>query len=163
MAEINTSAKNKGKKYLPKSIKVDLTPMVDLGFLLITFFILTTTLQAHTAMRLIIPKDSPDSTEVGVSKTLTFILEGHDSIGYYDGFAKEISCAGFGTMRNIIQQKQVSLTKGHVNKNELVVIIKPTKKSSYKNFVDAMDEIYINDCKHYFVAEPEKNELSTLQ
>jgi hypothetical protein len=39
----------------------------------------------------------------------------------------------------------------------MIVIIKPTSESSYKNFVDAMDEIYINDCKHYFVAEVEKN------
>ena len=163
MAEINLSTKSKGKKYLHKSIKVDLTPMVDLGFLLITFFILTTTMQSHTAMRLIMPKDSTDSTEVPKSKTLTFILERNDSIGYYDGLSKEIKQAGFGAMRNIIQQKQTSLTNDHINKNELILIIKPTKESSYKNFVDAMDEIYINDCKHYFIAEPEKNELSAMQ
>ena len=159
MAEINTSTKNTGKKYLHKSIRVDLTPMVDLGFLLITFFILTTTMQSHTAMRLIMPKDSTDSTEVPKSKTLIFILERQDSIGYYDGLSKEIKYARFGAMRNIIQQKQISLVKNHINKDELIVIIKPTSESSYKNFVDAMDEICINDCKHYFVAEPGKNEL----
>ena len=59
-------------------------------------------------------------------------------------------------MRNIIQQKQISLVKNHINKDELIVIIKPTSESSYKNFVDALDEISINDCKHYFFAEPEK-------
>ena len=107
MAELNTSTKNIGKKYLHKHIKVDLTPMVDLGFLLITFFILTTTMQEETAMKLIMPKDSPDSTEVAKSTTITFILEKHDSIGYYDGLAKEIHYSGFGTMRSIIQQKQM--------------------------------------------------------
>jgi biopolymer transport protein ExbD len=159
MAEINTSTKNKDKKYLHKSIRVDLTPMVDLGFLLITFFILTTTMQANTTMRLIVPKDSAIKTKLPESKTLTFILEGHDSIGYYDGLSKEITHAGFGAMRNIIQQKQISLTKKYINKNELVVIIKPTSESTYKNFIDALDEVTINDCKHYFVSEPEKNEL----
>ena len=94
--------------------------------------------------------------EVPKSKTLTFILERHDSIGYYDGLAKEIKYVGFGAMRNIIQQKQSSLVKNHINKDELIVIIKPTSESSYKNFVDVMDEISINDCKHYFVAEPEE-------
>ena len=155
MAEVNTLSKN-NKKYLHKSIRVDLTPMVDLGFLLITFFIVTTTMQSHTVMKLIVPKDSEISTEVPVSKTLTFILERNDSIGYYDGSAKEIKYAGFGAMRNIIQEKQISLGN---KKDSMIIIIKPTKGSSYKNFVDAMDEIYINDCKTYFVAEPEKNEV----
>ena len=158
MAEINTSTKTKGKKYLHKSIRVDLTPMVDLGFLLITFFILTTTLQANTTMKLIMPKDSADSSEVPKSKTLTFILLSHDSISYYDGLAKEIKYAGFGEMRNIIQQKQTSLTNNHIDRRELTLIIKPTKESCYKNFIDALDEIHINDCKHYLVAEPGKYE-----
>jgi biopolymer transport protein ExbD len=159
MAEINTAIKTSNKKYLHKNIRVDLTPMVDLGFLLITFFILTTTMQQQSVMKLIMPKDSTDSSKVPGSKTLTFILNRNDSIGYYDGQAKQIQHTNFGAMRNIIQQKQNSLTNKHINKNDLIVIIKPTAESTYKNFVDAMDEIYINDCKHYFVAEPEKNEI----
>jgi biopolymer transport protein ExbD len=133
--------------------------MVDLGFLLITFFILTTTMQQPTEMKLILPKDSPITTNVAESKTLTFILNKHDSISYYDGFAKEIKQANFSAMRNIIQQKQINLVNNHIDKNELVLIIKPTKESTYKNFIDAMDEVYINDCRHYFVAEPGKNEI----
>ena len=153
MAEINTSVKNSNKKYLHKNIRVDLTPMVDLGFLLITFFIVTTTMQSHTVMKLVVPKDSEKTTDVAQSKTLIFILERNDSIGYYDGHAKNIKYAGFGTMRNIIRQKQISLGN---KKDSMIIIIKPTKGSSYKNFVDAMDEIYINGCKHYFVADPDR-------
>ncbi|MEO6221298.1 MAG: biopolymer transporter ExbD, partial [Ginsengibacter sp.] len=82
MSEFNTSAKRKGQKRLPKSIRVDLTPMVDLGFLLITFFILTTSLQEQKEMKLLLPKDSTDSTMVEQSATLTFILKSNDSIGY---------------------------------------------------------------------------------
>ena len=156
MAEINTSARNTGKKYSHKVIRVDLTPMVDLGFLLITFFILTTNMQLHKALRLIVPKDTDIKTPVGQSRTLTFILERNDSIGYYDGFAGNIKHAGFGAMRSIIRQKQISLGN---QKDSMILIIKPTKESYYKNFVDAMDEILINSCKTYFVAEPEKNEV----
>jgi len=158
MAEIITTSKKSGK-YLHQSIRVDLTPMVDLGFLLITFFILTTTMQSNTVMKLIIPKDSTDSTELPGSTTLTIILERNDSIGYYDGQSKKIKYDRFGAMRNIIQQKQISLVKNQVDKKKLILIIKPTKESSYKNFVDALDEIYINDCKHYFVAEPGQHEI----
>jgi biopolymer transport protein ExbD len=155
MAEINASGKSSGKKNLHKLIRVDLTPMVDLGFLLITFFILTTTMQSHMVMKLIVPKDSEIKTDVAQSRTLTFILKRNDSIGYYDGFAKEIKHAVFSEIRNIIQKKQLSLGN---KKDSMIIIIKPTRESSYKNFVDAMDEIYINDCRIYFIAEPEKNE-----
>ena len=108
MAEINTSSKNSGK-YQHKNIRVDLTPLVDLGFLLITFFVITTTLQQPHVMKLVMPKDSIDSTLLPGSTTLTFILERHDSIGYYDGLSKEIKFTDFGNMRNLIQQKEVSL------------------------------------------------------
>lgn len=159
MAEITTPNKSKNKKYQHKFIKVDLTPMVDLGFLLITFFILTTTMQQQTEMNLVMPKDSPMTTNVPVSKVLTFILNRNDSIGYYEGNSKEIKYAGFGAMRNIIQQKQLSLTHNGLNKAEMVLIIKPTKESTYKNFIDALDEIHINDCRTYFIADPEKSEV----
>ena len=62
-------------------------------------------------------------------------------------------------MRSIIQQKQINLTNNHINKNKLTIIIKPTPESSYKNFIDALDEVSINDCKHYFIVEVEKGEV----
>ena len=158
MAEINTSSKNSGK-YQHKNIRVDLTPLVDLGFLLITFFVITTTLQQPHVMKLVMPKDSIDSTLLPRSTTLILILERHDSIGYYDGLSKEIKFTDFGKMRNLIQQKQVSLTNNHINRNELILVIKPTPESTYKNFIDAMDEVLINDCQHYFVAEPAPGEM----
>ncbi len=159
MAEIISSPKRNGKKYMPKNIRVDLTPMVDLGFLLITFFILTTSLEEQKEMKLFLPKDSSDSTLVDRSSTLTFILKNNDSIGYYDGLTKEISYAKLGFMRNVIQQKQASLLRNHIDRKKLTLIIKPTAESTYQNFIDALDEVSINDCRHYFIAEPGKDEL----
>lgn len=158
MAEIISSSKRKGKKYMPKNIRVDLTPMVDLGFLLITFFILTTSLDEKKEMKLALPKDSKDSTILGKSTTLTFILKANDSISYYEGIAREIQHAKFGAMRKVIQQKQINLTNQHINREKLTIIIKPTSESTYQNFIDALDEVSISDCKHYFIAEPLANE-----
>lgn len=155
MAEINTSSKTKGKKQLHKLIRVDLTPMVDLGFLLITFFILTTTMQSHTVMKLIEPKESDITFDIPESKTITFILKQNDSIGYYEGFSKNILHTSFAAIRHLIQQKQKKMGR---KMNDMIIVIKPTKESSYKNFVDAMDEIYISNCRYYFVTDPEKNE-----
>jgi len=159
MAELKAPAKNTCKKYSHKQIRVDLTPMVDLGFLLITFFILTTSIQQPTAMKLIMPTDTGPPTPLHASSTLTFILQRHDSIGYYDGLAKEIKFSNFFAMRSIIQHKQMTLINNSIDKNKLTLIIKPTTQCSYKNFIDALDEVTINDCKHYFIAEPEKGEV----
>ncbi|MEP7252495.1 MAG: biopolymer transporter ExbD [Ginsengibacter sp.] len=154
MAEMITSSKRKGKKHMPKNIRVDLTPMVDLGFLLITFFILTTSLDEKKEMKLLLPKDSKDSTLLEKSTTLTFILKANDSIGYYEGIPREVLHAKFGAMRKVIQQKQASLLNQNINREKLTIIIKPTTESTYQNFIDALDEISINDCEHYFISEP---------
>ena len=161
MAEI-IQHKSLGKK-IKKIVRVDLTPMVDLGFLLITFFILTTSLQKLSVLKLVLPKDSPVKTEIPLSTALTFILERHDSIGFYEGTPKEIKYAGFAAMRNIILKKQVILTSHNVDKDLLTIIIKPSDQSTYKNFIDALDEITIANCKRYFITEPEKNEILTVQ
>jgi biopolymer transport protein ExbD len=157
MAEITSIKHNTGKTHY-KSLRVDLTPMVDLGFLLITFFILTNTIQQKTELQLTLPKDSSAKTLVAASATLTFILNGHDSISYYDGFNTNVTHSTFTSMRKVIQQKQINLIHNHLDKNKLTIIIKPTAESTYKNLIDAIDEILITDCKHYFVAEPGKNE-----
>src|SRR5258708_29347517 len=92
MAEINTPAAGhkkgpgvkKGKKL---STRVDLTPMVDLGFLLITFFIFTTTMTRPTALHLNLPKDVPDDQRQPAkeSQVITLLLGKNDKVYYYEG------------------------------------------------------------------------------
>jgi biopolymer transport protein ExbD len=159
MADVTTFYKA-GKRSLPKFIRVDLTPMVDLGFLLITFFVLTTSLQELKVAKLILPKDTGPETPVGESTTLTFILKSNDSIGYYEGILSAIKYDNFGAMKKIILYKQQQLTHHNINKKDLSIIVKPTKESSYKNFIDALDEITISDCRHYFIADPDNEELA---
>jgi biopolymer transport protein ExbD len=88
MAEINISSHEKAPKRKVLSTRVDLTPMVDLGFLLITFFIFTTKMGEPTTMELAVPKESiKDSMKIADTKTLNFILSGDDSLYYYEGSA----------------------------------------------------------------------------
>src|SRR6267378_946675 len=90
MAEMDTSSggghkKGPGVKKSKKlSTRVDLTPMVDLGFLLITFFIFTTTMSKPRTMRLFLPKDSPNPNVVKKSAVLTILLGKNNLIYYYE-------------------------------------------------------------------------------
>ncbi|MEO7960182.1 MAG: biopolymer transporter ExbD [Ginsengibacter sp.] len=141
-----------GKKRILRNIRVDLTPMVDLGFILITFFMFTATLQEPHEMHFLLPKNSKDSTLLKNSTTLTFLLLQNDIIGYYEG-TMALSYAPFSSMRSIIRLKQKDLEEKMISREELSLVIVPGKECSYKNFIDALDEITISDCRHYFVTE----------
>ena len=85
MAEMQTAdsgGHKKGKKVRSKKIstRIDFTPMVDLGFLLITFFMLTTTLQKPQTMQIFLPEkaDDIDQPKVKESKVLTLLLGKND-------------------------------------------------------------------------------------
>ena len=75
MAAIQEGNRQKSKKYSARnSLGVDLTPMVDLGFLLITFFILSTALSEPLVAQLVMPKDSDVKTPVKENAVLTLSL-----------------------------------------------------------------------------------------
>ena len=167
MAEINTSggnrhAKGRGVKKSKKlSTKVDLTPMVDLGFLLITFFIFTTTMSRPTAMKVYLPDDKGDETEVKESGTITLLLGENNIIYYYEGqFTSDVSklhSSTFVGIRDVIINKKKS-----VKPEDFVMIIKPQKESVYKNTVDALDEMTINEVKHYSLGEVSEAEEALM-
>src|ERR1700687_3744258 len=81
MAQIEDNNRSKSKR----AVRVDLTPMVDLGFLLITFFILTTVLSQPTIASLVLPKDSNIKTPLKENAVLTLMLTRNDSIEYFEG------------------------------------------------------------------------------
>jgi len=93
MSEVNTesSGSKKGKKKGAKKVstRIDFTPMVDLGFLLITFFMLTTTMIKPQTMEIAMPsKDKvPDEeqTKVKASRAITIILGKDNKVFYYEG------------------------------------------------------------------------------
>ena len=155
MAQIEDNNRNKSKRYSAnKSIRVDLTPMVDLGFLLITFFILTTTLSEPTIAKLVLPKDVKINRPVKNSAVLTLELTRNDSVEYFEGPLKKNATGdycSYKNLRGVIQQKQKEVASVLGDRKETIILIYAEAESTYKNFMDVMDEIQINDVSHYYV------------
>src|SRR5215213_9293197 len=75
----------KTKRKVHAAITIDMTPMVDLGFLLITFFIFTTTMAEQRVSKLLMPKESLDSTNLKEKNALTAILAGNNKVFAFVG------------------------------------------------------------------------------
>jgi biopolymer transport protein ExbD len=155
MAQIEENNSTNSKKYLKRKLmRVDLTPMVDLGFLLMTFFILTTIFSQPTVAKLLMPKDSPENTHVKKNAVLTISLLRNDSIAWYEGIPDKSQSQNYcrlNNLRSIIQQKQKKVAAILGNRSETILIVYPEKESTYKNLVDVLDEVVINDISHYFI------------
>jgi biopolymer transport protein ExbD len=167
MAEIQkeiTSSKKGVRRSKRLSTRIDLTPMVDLGFLLITFFIFTTSLSTPTAMRLIMPKDTKGSSFIAAGKTISLLLTGNNTIYYYNGDSvnhmHRINSPN--ELRVILQQKKRLIQKEYKNLGEVVVLIKPTKDALYSNLINALDEMEINVIESYFLSEVNSSESALL-
>lgn len=177
MAAIDTnntpvSAKNRPGAHRVKkhSLHTDMTPMVDLGFLLITFFVFTAEMSKPAVTKLVMPTEGGQTT-LGQSNALTVILGKNDAVYYYHGdpgkaFAEgKIYKTGFAFDKgigNIIRDKQKQLANNPASregKDGLMLLIKPGEHTSYQNVIDMLDEVMINKVKKYALLKQEKEEV----
>jgi len=157
MAEIDSSGGGKkgGKKRSKKmSTKIDMTPMVDLGFLLITFFMLTTTLAKPVTMQLNMPDktDTKETSPVKLSETLT-VCPDEKKVYYYQGIPTEA-----GTVMQVTNYSETGIRKVIADLkakvgNNFTIVIKPTKGAKYRNMIDMLDECAITNNKRYALLE----------
>ena len=180
MAELNTgdAGGGKGGKVRSKKAngKVDLTAMVDLAFLLITFFMLTTSLSKPQSMPLGMPEkpkpnEKEETIDVADNRSMTILIGENNKMmmymGKFDAPLEAPAVYGFGKdgIRKKIIEKQVMLkqTESDPKKQELIVIIKQNKKSTYKNMIDILDEMAITNVKIYAIVAIENNENALLE
>jgi biopolymer transport protein ExbD len=155
------------------SVKVDMTPMVDLGFLLIVFFIMTTELSKPKVVKLNMPTQGPPM-KLADSNALTILLDDNDRVYYYHGNWKEalansrIFQTNFSATNGIgkvIREKQawLDVTNQKEKRNGLMLLIKAGKEASYQNVIDALDEALINVVKKYTILPPEPEETAWMK
>lgn len=174
MAELDTSGGGgkKGGKIRSKkaSTRIDLTAMVDLAFLLITFFIMTTTLAKPKAMDMVMPDKSKKDVQLPVpeSRTMTILLGSNNKLEWYIGAPNKstptIDNFGKNGIRKTLIEKNKEIEASHAGPdNFMIVLVKPSAKSTYKDFVNIMDEINITGIKSYGVVDITPPEVALLE
>jgi biopolymer transport protein ExbD len=177
MAELDTSSggghkKGGVKKAKKLSTRIDLTPMVDLGFLLITFFIFTTTMSKPKTMEINMPfKDEnlkkEDQSKVKESTALTILLSKDHRVYYYEGIGSDatnppkVEVTNFknpGGIRQVIIDKKAKvealIRSGSLGATDkTTVLIKPDFNSTYDDFVNIIDEMSINGIQVYAIVD----------
>lgn len=174
--------KKKGRKK-GKIPRIDMTPLVDLGFLLLTFFILTTTMSTPTTMPVVVPpkikenqKDQVDPPKIQESRLMTILLGKEDRVYYYIGSGQdekkppEMQLTGFSKTGKGIRQAILNQIKAvrenpliAPNDKTLMILIKPMDDSKYKNMVDILDEMNILQQKSYALVPPSPVELDMVK
>ncbi|MBT9391987.1 biopolymer transporter ExbD [Hymenobacter sp. NST-14] len=155
MANLPTAApaargiKPRAKKH---AFHLDMTPMVDLAFLLLTFFMLTTTFSKPTVMQVAMPVKGPE-TPVSELQSLTLLLDKNQQVHYFFGLNPGPDAAGLRTTTFAADGLRQVLLGFRARQPEGVVLIKPTDESTYQNMVDALDEMNITDQKKYALVE----------
>lgn len=155
MAEVQQQGgggKGDGKVRAKKqSTKIDMTPMVDLAFLLLTFFILTTTFNKPKTMEVNMPdkvKDESEQTKINEKDILNVVLAEDDKIYWYIGLTPPVSQTNYsanGIRKVLLEQNQLN--------PKLMILIKPEDGSRYENMVDILDEMEITNSKRYAIVD----------
>ena len=175
-------AKKKESKQKKINVRVDFTPMVDMLMLLITFFMLCTTLSKPSSMQISMPADEQNQNEkdqkaAKQSATVTLYLAADNKIYHGEGipkysdpnWIKETTWGDTGlrdVLRNhiteervkpvveIFKQRMSDIKSGNLKNKKitpLTIIIKPTDNATYRNVIDALDEMQILNIGIYVI------------
>lgn len=177
MTEIHATGSDRRRAGVRRAKKTtphtDMTPMVDLGFLLITFFVMTVELNKPSVVHFNMHKEGTPMT-LGNSNALTVLLDKDNQVYYYHGNKKEAFDKGkvFKTnfsvstgLGKIIRDKQQWLDTHDIKegRNGLMLLIKAGAGTRYEDIINAMDEALINVVKKYTILPAEPDEIEWMQ
>lgn len=164
--EVGKKGKKKGRKKM--STRIDLTPMVDLGFLLVTFFMMTTTFSKPQTMEINMPVKpkgevkEEEQNALKASKAFNILIGGDNKVFWYRGLPTEpvepVTATNYTAdgLRKILLERNASIP-------EMVVLIKPTNDANYKNVVDVLDEMNISNIKRYALVDILPQEIDLIK
>lgn len=159
MAEVIIQEQQGGKVRSKKSNpRVDMTPMVDLNFLLLMFFMFTASFTKSSVMDLGLPAKGPITHDpvVDQKNQVTFILGKDNRVFYHQSNSNDLNT---GTLKETdfsgvkISKIISEAYKKAPNPKNFTIIVKPTDDANYKNFVDVIDNIAISKKERYGIAD----------
>ncbi len=167
MAELNSTPEKSGRKGSSRRAipRVDLTAMVDLAFLLITFFMLTTILTKPKWMPVVMPAPGPPSA-VPESSTMSICLGKNNKAIWYIGRPEKPLSTPKQTNYGNDLSKAIYDTEMAVYKKSgkgIFVIIKPADHSRYDNLVETLDDMHIFKVPSYAIAKITPPDIDLLK
>lgn len=175
MSAIETGAHSIGnrssrtqRRSFKTSTRIDMTPMVDLAFLLLTFFVLTATFSKPAAIELNMPvKGDP----TGVKNTLTLLVNKSDTVFYYSGMlnagpANEIQTTGYGAngiRKLLLEYNKQNESNESTGQNPATVLLKALDGARYERVIDLLDELRIVNVKRYALCDPLADEYEAIK
>ncbi len=144
--ESRSHAKHQKKKHKKKrvAIRIDMTPMVDVAFLLLTFFMLTTVFSKPQTMEINLPPDEKAKVEVAESNLLTLRLDKDGAIFWNIG-NEPLQKLAFNELRSTLIQRNQANPK-------LITLVKVDRDGTYKMMVDIMDELNLANITRFSLA-----------
>lgn len=170
MADVSASQsrgkqKHSGKKKKKRvGVRIDMTPMVDVAFLLLTFFILTTTMSKPETMEINLPPDNKTDVEVPASNLLTLRVTDDFRLFWNIGIDKPEQIPGTDKKSKLINLGKTLKEKTAAN-SKLITLIKVDGKAKYIDMVDVMDELNLNEINRFSLSpmeDKDKKELENL-
>lgn len=175
MAEVQVKESGgKGKKVRTKKNpgRPDMTPMVDLGFLLLTFFVFTTTFVRSNMMKLNMPDKTDEdvvdqkTSEIKLSNTITILMGKEDRIFWYQQALTDVKAADLNETDYSANGIRAAIMKKYnsaADTSKFTVVIKPSDESTYKNTVDILDEMEITGNTRFAIVDLMPQEVEALK
>lgn len=131
-------SKRKPKKRV--GFVLDMTPLVDITFLLLTFFMFTTTMATPQVMEMSVPPEQKTEVQVKESELLTLLLDKEGNIYYYLGMGKDVAeKIELKELPNFLVRKNLE----EKVKNKLITVFKPSKDVEYGKVVALLDALNV--------------------
>ena len=142
--ELGSHENMKRKKGRRLGVRIDMTPLVDVAFLLLTFFMLTTSMSRPQTMEINLPPDPEAKVELGESNLLTLRIDANSKIFWAIGIQSPEKVE-FANLRTFLRERSAANPK-------LVTLVKIDRESKYETMVNIMDELNLANITRFSLA-----------